>query len=158
MGHLIYLSLLFFQVGPAGAHLGVVGCMIIEGVNMWHLMKTPSIFVARMMTITAFFLTFGFLPWIDNFAHIFGAVFGVAYTYIIVPYAVMGRYEREKRVVFMTTSGIFVTGFGLLLMSYFYFHPVEECLLSLCHLLTCIPFTKNFCAEQNINFIKTGDV
>ena len=56
-----------------------------------HLLYRPYIELLKLFAILVVLLLIGFLPYIDNFAHIGGFVFGFLLSGIIIPY---GNYKR----------------------------------------------------------------
>lgn len=93
------------------------------------------------------------MPWVDNFAHLFGFLAGFLLSYALMPYiaydqSVQSRQRRALLIGLCLASAAFLL---LVLALVFYFSPIH---CSWCKYLTCIPFTKDFCADQNINFKK----
>lgn len=65
------------EVGPAGSQGGVLGAMIINVLYNWRYLRTPrKVLLQHLALAAALFLT-GLLPFIDNWAQLFGFVFGV---------------------------------------------------------------------------------
>lgn len=67
--------LLFFlctQVGPSGSHFGLLACLCVEVLHAWPLLRTPWRALGRLLLMVALLFVAGTLPWVDNFAHIFG--------------------------------------------------------------------------------------
>jgi len=99
-------------------------------------------------------IVFGFLPWVDNFAHVFGFISGILISLVIMPYITFNQsglfYTRKGRILVITASLLIVIGLLVTLVAVFYAIPGETC--EACKYFSCIPFTKKFCAEQNIDF------
>ena len=102
---------------------------------------------------------FGFLPWVDNFAHVFGFVSGFLISLVIMPYITFNReglfYTRKGRIIVIVVSLLTVLGLFAALLAVFYALPGETC--EACKFFSCIPFTQKFCADQNINFAISED-
>ena len=64
----------FFQVGPSGSHFGLLACLCVEVLHAWPLLRTPWRALGRLLMTVAFLFVAGLLPWVDNFAHIFGYI------------------------------------------------------------------------------------
>ena len=95
----------------------------------------------------------GLLPWIDNYAHLFGFIFGFLVSYAIMPFVTFGIYERRRKLILLwicLLSCIFIF-VGLILL--FYVTPIHDC--EICKYFNCIPITKDFCSEQNIDLRET---
>ncbi|CAH0563837.1 unnamed protein product [Brassicogethes aeneus] len=138
------------DVGPAGSQFGLLACLIVEVLNAWPMLKKPRQALMKLLSLTAFLFLLGLLPWVDNYAHLFGFIFGFLLSYALLPFISFGRYDRQKKVfliwVCLLSAGIlFIT-----LVLLFYIIPVYDC--KVCSYFNCIPFTRDFCASQNINF------
>lgn len=147
------------KVGPAGSQFGLLACLVVEVLNVWPMLQRPENALMKLLGIVLVLFLFGLLPWIDNYAHFFGFVFGFLLSYAFLPFVSFGPYDRTKKVTLIWIC-LFSAGivFGALVVL-FYIVPIYEC--QVCNYFNCIPLTRDFCAEQNINFIKnvnTGDV
>lgn len=140
-------------MGPAGSQFGLLACLVVEVLNMWPMLQRPENALMKLLGIVLVLFLFGLLPWIDNYAHFFGFVFGFLLSYAFLPFVSFGPYDRAKKVtliwICLLSAGII---FGVLVVL-FYIVPVYEC--QICNYFNCVPLTKDFCAEQNINFIKS---
>ncbi|KAF4532238.1 hypothetical protein B566_EDAN004324 [Ephemera danica] len=140
------------EVGPAGAQFGLLACLVVEVLDVWPLLKRPEQALLKLLAVVALLLLLGLLPWVDNWAHVFGFVFGLLLSSALLPFVTLGSspYSRHrKRVQIWACLGGAVALF-LALVAIFYLVPVLEC--PLCDLFNCLPLTPQFCAEQDINF------
>ena len=143
------------EVGPAGAHFGLLACCMVEVIHQWHMLKYPEMAILKLVGITAVFFLAGLLPWVDNYAHLFGFIFGFLLSYAILPFVTFGRlYDRRRKLVLIVVclSSIVFLFVGLLLL--FYITPIHDC--EVCKYFNCIPITKDFCADQNIDLRVDG--
>jgi hypothetical protein len=132
-----------------------------EIIHQWHTLAYPEMALVKVVGVACILFLTGFLPWIDNYAHIFGFLFGLQMSYALLPFVSMSggnngsnvntsnEYERKRKIVviwvcFVSVATLFI---GLILL--FYLSPFEDC--EICKLLNCIPITKDFCADQNID-------
>ena len=141
------------EVGPAGAHFGLLACCIVEVIHQWPSLKYPEMAILKLVGVTAVFFLSGLLPWIDNYAHLFGFIFGFLISYAIMPFVTFGIYERRRKLILLwicLLSCIFIF-VGLILL--FYVTPIHDC--EICKYFNCIPITKDFCSEQNIDLRET---
>lgn len=84
---LLHPRVLFsLQVGPAGSQFGILACLFVELFQSWQILERPWRAFAKLLAISAFFFSFGLLPWIDNFAHICGFVSGFFLSFAFLPY------------------------------------------------------------------------
>lgn len=143
------------EVGPAGAHFGLLACCMVEVIHQWHMLKYPEMAILKLVGITAVFFLAGLLPWVDNYAHLFGFIFGFLLSYAILPFVTFGRnYDRRRKLVLIVVclSSVVFLFVGLLLL--FYITPIHDC--EVCKYFNCIPITKDFCADQNIDLRVDG--
>uniref|UniRef100_H2YC20 Peptidase S54 rhomboid domain-containing protein n=1 Tax=Ciona savignyi TaxID=51511 RepID=H2YC20_CIOSA len=134
------------EVGPAGSHFGVLACLFVEVFQSWQLLKSPSRGLFKLVAITIVLFVIGALPWIDNFAHIFGFISGLLLAFVFLPYMTFSRfYQHRKRLLVITCSCLFV-GLFVALVFFFYIHPITEC--SACRHINCIPFKEGFCSNH----------
>ena len=101
-------------------------------------------------------LMLGVLPWVDNYAHLFGFIFGFLAAYALMPFISFGHYDRRRKILLIWVCLVLILGLFALLLTLFYNVPVYEC--EICKLFNCIPITRDFCASQNINFKKEEPV
>lgn len=153
------------EVGPAGSQFGLLACLFVEIINIWPMLKKPINAFIKLTTITLLLFIIGLLPWIDNYAHLFGFLFGFLLSYALMPFLSFNnnavnnpnnpnnsihQFDRDKKIILIwicLLSSIFLL---ILLIILFYIIPIYDC--ELCTLFNCIPLTNNFCASQNINF------
>ena len=142
------------ESGPAGAQFGVLACLIVEVINVWPLLIAPAVALGKLMAILAIFFFLGLMPWVDNYAHITGFITGFLLSYALMPYIAFDRslHSTTRRSVIIGLCLASVLIILSVLLVVFYYTPIYNC--SWCKYLTCIPFTKDFCADQNINFKK----
>jgi len=142
------------EAGPAGAQFGVVATLIVEVLNVWPILISPGIALGKLLAIVFIFFMLGLLPWVDNYAHIVGFFTGFLLSYALMPYIAFDRtiHSRTRRAILIVLCLLSVFLILAVLFVIFYYTPIYNC--SWCKYLTCIPFTKDFCADQNINFKK----
>ncbi|KAK7574159.1 hypothetical protein V9T40_011350 [Parthenolecanium corni] len=138
------------EVGPAGAQFGLLACLVVEVLNCWPMLKHPFQALMKLLAVTFSLFLFGLLPWVDNFAHLFGFGFGFLLSYALLPFVSFGPYDRHRKIFFIWVCLLSSLCFFVLLVLLFYLIPFYDC--EVCHYLNCIPLTRDFCATQNINF------
>ncbi|XP_051156675.1 inactive rhomboid protein 1 isoform X2 [Leptopilina boulardi] len=144
------------EVGPAGAHFALLATLIVEILHCWPMLKYPRRALFKLIIILVVLLMLGVLPWVDNYAHLFGFIFGFLAAYAFMPFISFGHYDRRRKVLLIWICTILIVGLFTLLLALFYNIPVYEC--EICKLFNCIPFTRDFCASQNINFKREESV
>ena len=110
----------------------------------WPLIKIGCFVIALLL--------FGLLPMVDNYANIFGFIFGFLVSFAILPFARFHKYSAEhartRRIIAIVVCSLLAVGIGILLTLLFYVAPIYDC--SWCHYFTCIPFTPEFCLNQEV--------
>ena len=102
-----------------------------------------------MIVITILFLI-GFLPMIDNWAHLCGLVFGILVSFIVLPFA---KFASVRRITILIVSVLSAIGIVAVLIILFYVVPIYKC--DWCQYFTCIPFTADFCKFNEISVSPT---
>ncbi|XP_025157717.1 uncharacterized protein LOC105191272 [Harpegnathos saltator] len=138
------------EVGPAGAHFALLATLVVEVLHCWPMLKHPRRALSKLILILMGLLVLGILPWVDNYAHLFGFIFGFLAAYALMPFISFGHYDRRRKILLIWICLILIMGLFALLLALFYNVPVYEC--EVCKLFNCVPFTRDFCASQNINF------
>lgn len=146
----LLIKFTFKQVGPAGAHFALLATLVVEVLHCWPMLKYPRRALSKLILILAGLLVLGVLPWVDNYAHLFGFIFGFLAAYALMPFISFGHYDRRRKILVIWICLVLIVGLFALLLALFYNVPMYEC--ELCKLFNCIPFTRDFCASQNINF------
>ncbi|KAE9616605.1 putative peptidase S54, rhomboid [Lupinus albus] len=163
------LSSLFLQssisVGASGALFGLLGAMLSELLTNWTIYANKFAATLTLIVIIIINLGAGFLPHMDNFAHIggffsgffLGVVFLIrpqykwvsqrnSYFGFVAP-PVNSKHKRYQSVLwvisFILLCAGFITGTVLLLRGV---DLNDHC--SWCHYLSCIPTTKWSCKPQ----------
>lgn len=114
------------------------------------MLKHPRRALSKLIFVLIGLLILGILPWVDNYAHLFGFIFGFLAAYALLPFISFGQYDRRRKIWLIWICMILIVVLFTLLLALFYNVPVYEC--EVCKLFNCIPFTRDFCASQNINF------
>lgn len=137
------------EVGPAGSQFGLLACLIVEVIHCWQMLKNPGIALLKLLVMVFILFILGLLPWIDNYAHLFGFVFGFLLSYALLPFVSFGVYDRRKKITLIWICLLLVIGLFAVLLLLFYIYPIYDC--EICKYLTCLPLTQNFCTTQGIN-------
>ena len=77
-------------MGPAGGHFGLLACSMVEVIHQWPRLKYPEMALLKMVGVTAVLFLAGLLPWVDNYAHLFGFIFGFLLSYALLPFVTLG--------------------------------------------------------------------
>lgn len=93
------------------------------------------------------------LPWIDNYAHMFGFIFGLLLSFAILPYVTFGSQDRKRKLIIKIFSIVLVIVLYVLLFIIFYVTPVTVC--KGCRYLNCVPFKADFCENMGVEIEAT---
>ena len=142
-----------FQDGPSGSQFGILSCIFVELIHNWGNLNKPYTALVMLLLLLLTLFVIGLLPIIDNYAHLFGFVYGFLLSFSIMPHVSLNISERRKKMV-----AVFVCFFGsivtlLVLVLLFYVVPIYEC--SYCQYFSCIPFTNNFCDTMEVKIRRT---
>ncbi|KAJ8892395.1 hypothetical protein PR048_004975 [Dryococelus australis] len=144
------------DVGPAGAQFGLLACLIVEVLNAWMMLKQPERALLKLVSITLVLLLVGVLPWVDNYSHLFGFIFGFLLSYALMPFLSFGEYDHQKKIALVWVCLLSALFLFAALIVLFYVIPVYDC--EVCSYFNCVPLTRDFCASQNINFMREEPV
>jgi len=138
------------QVGPSGSQFALLACIMAETVNSWHLLEDPANSLWNLISIAIGLFILGLLPWIDNYAHIFGFFVGLMLSLALTPYLTPfnDTYSRRKKVIQIWVCIVLVIITFVLLPLPLYIYPLYKC--SWCQYLDCWPLAPNWCENQGI--------
>lgn len=140
------------EVGPAGAHFGLVAALFVDAIYSWRILLNPWKAIAQLSGVLVFLFLLGLLPWVDNYAHLFGFVFGFLLSLALFPYIQMGRGDEHRRIIkraiIVIVCLLIVAGLFAMLLILFYVRPLLDC--DSCIYFNCIPFTEHFCDNQGL--------
>lgn len=144
-------------MGPAASILGIWAYVFVFWIFESRLLYRPYIELLKLLAILFVLLAIGFLPYVDNFAHIGGFVFGFLLSGIIIPYGNYkrawhmieqepddNRYDIIKKVLLVVgiIGNLFLAALFLVL-----FYVVQDTWSGFSY-ITCIPFTGTLCIDM----------
>lgn len=136
-------------MGPAGSQFGILACLLVEVLQSWQMLERPIIAIIKVAVPIVVLFMFGLLPWIDNWAHLSGFLFGFLLAFALLPYVSFGTFDRRRKligIIFSLGGSLFLF---VLLMVLFYVLPLYTC--PGCQYFNCIPFTPDFCNNMEID-------
>ncbi|XP_078609790.1 inactive rhomboid protein 1-like isoform X7 [Branchiostoma floridae x Branchiostoma japonicum] len=137
------------EVGPAGAHFGVIACLFVEVFQSWQMLQAPWRAILKLSIIVLVLFLLGLLPWIDNFAHITGFICGILLSFSFLPYITFGAFDKNRKRIQIIVSFLLFVAFFSGLVVLFYVRPLTDC--QGCEYVNCIPFDKTFCKYQGLD-------
>lgn len=93
----------------------------------------------------------GLLPWLDNWAHIFGFLSGFLLSLVLIKEVQFEEKGLTKLRVIIVSMLLFVVMFVLLMIG-FYVVPITEG--SWVQYLNCIPFDETFCHNMDVSITR----
>uniref|UniRef100_A0A915Q6U7 Peptidase S54 rhomboid domain-containing protein n=1 Tax=Setaria digitata TaxID=48799 RepID=A0A915Q6U7_9BILA len=136
------------EVGPAGSHVGMFAAMYVDVVYSWNLLERPWHALTQLSLFTVALFAMGTLPWVDNWAHLFGFIFGILISLAVLPYIQTKRHNRAVRLLIVIASLSTVIGLFVILLALFYLPSNFDC--PYCEYFNCIPYTDHFCDNQGL--------
>jgi len=133
------------EVGPAGSQGGILGALIINVIYNWKYLKHPKKALLLHVSVAfGLFLT-GFLPYIDNWAQIFGFLFGILMSAALIPYFEFGHATRFA--IISVSLAITAALFALLLLLFYGCPVINSSLLTM---FNCPFVNSKVCHQQGL--------
>lgn len=136
-------------MGASGSLFGFLGVLVVELFQSWQLIRHPWRELIKLLIITLIALCIGLLPWIDNFAHVGGFLFGLVAAVVFLPYIVFGLWDKKRKRFLLLLCIPLLIGFFLTSLIVFY-KASSSSFCSWCHYLDCVPITSTFCDNSNL--------
>lgn len=135
--------------GAGGPVYGLLGVVLVEFLQSYQVVDNPATELLKLLCVLLLSLFIGTLPYLDNFAHLGGMMFGVLSAYLFLPYITFGKFDYGRKVcqigiAFLLIVFLFIVGF----VAFYIVQGTDWC--KNCYYLNCIPYTDTMC--QN-NFI-----
>lgn len=144
-GYLYSAILLPYQaeVGPSGSIFGIIACLFVELLQSWQIIARPFTALFKLCGLVLLLLIIGLLPYVDNFAHMIGFLFGLLLAFIFLPYVSFGQFDRRRKRIQIIVSLVLVV--TLFVVGFLVFYISQDSGCNGCEYLNCIPFTRDFC-------------
>lgn len=136
------------EAGPSGSQFGILACMFVEVIQSWKVLTSPGAAILKLSSILVLLFLIGLFPWVDNYAHLFGFMFGFLASFVLMPYVNFNVLGRKGRIVSAIVCLLLLVAMMLSLLLLFYNFPISRC--KNCHLFNCIPFTSSFCKATEV--------
>ena len=94
--------------------------VFVELFQSWRIVPSPWWELTKLIFFTAIAFVLGTLPFINNFAHLGGFVFGFMSAILFLPYITFGKWDfvRKRCMVFVTMPLLFTLLVVVLVMFY----------------------------------------
>jgi len=102
------------SVGASGAIFGLIGASLADVILNWDLYPCPCCTLLRLLVLTVFQLLLGTMPFLDNFAHVFGCLMGFMSAFVLLV-----RLRKRKRLSYTCGRWLFRSIVALLVVASF---------------------------------------
>ena len=136
------------QVGPSGSMFGIIACLFVELIQSWQIINRPIIALMKLVGVVFLLLIVGLLPYVDNFAHMSGFVFGFLLAFIFLPYITFGEWDKRRKIIQLLVAFAILIIFFVVAFVIFLGPQTATC--KGCEYLNCVPFTVDFCEPYNL--------
>eukprot|EP00039_Didymoeca_costata_P029346 m.24283 g.24283 ORF g.24283 m.24283 type:complete len:617 (+) comp7591_c0_seq4:17-1867(+) len=134
------------SVGCSGSLYGLLGVSIVDLVQNWQIVENPWWKLIKTIVQAAVLLLVGTIPFIDNWAHVGGFVFGVLAGIIFLPYLTFGAWDSlRKRLFLCICIPVTLSLFFVLLLIFYEIQGTEFC--PSCKYIQCINYQEDFCKD-----------
>ncbi|KAI8148019.1 hypothetical protein BJV82DRAFT_594292 [Fennellomyces sp. T-0311] len=128
------------STGCSSAVLGMTGCLFVDLVMTWHRLEQPIRYLTKLVIVTAFVFTLGFLPGTDNYSDIGGFIAGLLLGVLTVP--ALPRKTRRGTVFLWIARIIALGGFlalSIIMAKRFYAADDPDEFCPFCRYISCLP-------------------
>ena len=131
------------QTATVGSDPGVYGLLAVHVVELfqnWQIVDKPWWELTKLTFVVVVSLMIGTLPYIDNWSHIGGFVFGLVSGIVFLPYITFGQWDitRKRFMLLLAVPGLIV----MLVLAFVYFYKVQSInFCSWCNYIDCVPYT-----------------
>ena len=133
------------EVGPSGAIFGLFAALIMDVIQQWNIIVNPVAQLLKLALILIILFVLGLLPYVDNYAHVGGFIFGLLLSASFLPS--IGTKKRTKIIMIAVCLPVCI---ALLVLFFLLFYLVDlNC--DGCKYFTCIPVTDTFCLDLDHN-------
>ncbi|KAG4090541.1 rhomboid-domain-containing protein [Neocallimastix lanati (nom. inval.)] len=125
------------SVGCSGSLYGLIACLLLDLLLNWKLLIKPVKELFKMLFVIIISLGVGFLPFVDNFAHVGGFVTGLITGLIFLPSIKFNLKDRIiKKTITIISIPVLVIIMSYLIIS-FYSSDARRC--EWCKYANCLP-------------------
>ena len=136
--------------GASGAVCGLLAVFLVELLQTWKINDYAWLELIVFIVAAVILAFLGTLPYVDNFVHIGGFVFGLLGAMIFLPWVTFSKYTKQCRCIVLLVSvplTFVLVVFGFLV---FYLLPDSQSnFCPWCHYLNCIPYFPGLCDITN---------
>jgi len=112
--------------------------------------------ILKLSVYMSLLFVVGLMPMIDNYAHVFGFVFGLPLALALMPFITFNVADRRFKLVGVVVGIALSAVVLVLLLIVFYAAPVRSC--GVCKYFNCIPLWSTFCATSEMSVIRQCNI
>ncbi|KZV77506.1 rhomboid-domain-containing protein [Peniophora sp. CONT] len=143
------------SVGASGAIFGTVGVAWIDLLAHWKIVYQPGRRLVFLVIELVLGVAVGFIPYVDNFAHLGGLLMGLMFGMMLYP--IISQTPRHKIIVWVLRIAaipLAIVLFVVLIRNFYKSDPYAAC--SWCRYLSCIPTSaNNRCKGTGLSYTTT---
>ena len=80
---------------------GLLGVMMVELFQAWQVVPSPWLHFGKLLVVIIISMLIGTLPYIDNWSHFGGLVFGVVSGIVFLPYITFGKWDATRKKILL---------------------------------------------------------
>lgn len=118
---------------------------MIECLQALHFRKKKYFCELLFVIFVMLFLVIaGFFPFVNNFAHFGGLLFGIPMALAIMPHLSFNRWScKARRIIFIVSIILLILFFVLFIVLFYIIQDMGFC--RYCYYFSCLPYTENVC-------------
>jgi len=158
VGSLASASFLPYDIGagPTGSQFGILACLFIEIIHNWYIIRRPSIQILKLSGYMLILFLLGLLPMVDNYAHVFGFLFGLLLAFAMMPFITFNVTDRRFKLIGVVVCLVASVIVLVVMFVVFYVAPIRSC--NACKYFNCIPFTSTYCDSSEMTLIRLCNI
>jgi len=125
------------SVGCSGSLYGLIACLLLDLILNWKLLIKPVRELMKMLVIVIISLAVGFLPFVDNFAHVGGFFTGLVTGLIFLPSI---KFNMKDRIIKKTVTILCIPLLiAIILYLIISFYRSDSIKCEWCKYVNCLP-------------------
>eukprot|EP00055_Hartaetosiga_balthica_P017291 m.114754 g.114754 ORF g.114754 m.114754 type:complete len:706 (+) comp9283_c0_seq5:153-2270(+) len=131
-------------LGAGGAMVGFLGIYMVDLMESWQVKRRPyRNLILTILSIVFFFLV-GTLPWVDNYAHLGGFMFGTLSAAVFLPYVTFGTGDKWRKRIALIICLVLLTMATIVGLVLFY-QIQSPTICPSCDVFQCYNWVANLC-------------
>eukprot|EP00056_Hartaetosiga_gracilis_P001636 m.46239 g.46239 ORF g.46239 m.46239 type:complete len:725 (+) comp10718_c0_seq1:48-2222(+) len=131
-------------LGAAGGILGTLAIYLVDLFASWRVQQAPCKKLFFALFGIVFFFILGTLPWVDNYAHLGGFVFGLLGAAVFLPYVSFGTGDRWRKRIVVIICFLLLVG-GVLVGLVIFYRVQTPNICPSCDVFQCYNWVENLC-------------